>query len=238
MFLSAAALAVVIACMLAELALSRRNERLLVARGAVEPPDPVYNIMRWAYPGTFVAMAAEGAIVGRELDALALIGVTVLAAAKLLKFWAIATLGTRWTYRVLVIPGAPRITSGPYRWMRHPNYAGVIGELLGMGVLMAARLTGPISLLFFSLLLRRRILAEERALGVRGIYWLHHDSRRSRALRAENADHSPRNRDQRPAADCRGGPRADSSLVRARRGPPRPQRRALQRGRTAARRSN
>jgi methyltransferase len=170
MFLSAAALAVVIACMLAELALSRRNERLLVARGAVQPPDPVYNIMRWAYPGTFVAMAAEGAIVGRELDALALIGVTVLAAAKLLKFWAIATLGTRWTYRVLVIPGAPRITSGPYRWMRHPNYAGVVGELLGMALMMAARLTGPISLLFFSWLLYRRIRAEERALGMRGIY--------------------------------------------------------------------
>jgi methyltransferase len=170
MLLSTAALAVVIACMLAELAVSRRNERLLFARGAVEPPDPVYRIMRWAYPGTFVAMAAEGAIAGREPDTLALTGVTVLAAAKVLKFWAIATLGTRWTYRVLVIPGVPRITSGPYRWMRHPNYVGVIGELLGMALMTAARLTGPVSLLFFSWLLYRRIQAEERALGMRGIY--------------------------------------------------------------------
>jgi methyltransferase len=170
MFLSAAALAVVIASMLAELAVSRRNERLLVTRGAVEPVDPVYGIMRWAYPGTFVAMAAEGAIAGRELDAVAWIGVAVFAAAKVLKFWAIATLGTRWTYRVLVIPGAPRITSGPYQWMNHPNYAGVVGELVGMALMMAARVTGPPSLLFFSWLLHRRIQAEERALGMRGIY--------------------------------------------------------------------
>ena len=170
MSVSIAALAVIIAFMLGELALSRRNERILIARGAVEPPDPVYRTMRWAYPGAFVAMAVEGAVFGPSAGAVALAGVLIIAAAKLLKFWAIATLGERWTYRVLVVPGAPLVSSGPYRWMRHPNYAGVIGELLGMGVLMAARLTGPISLLFFSLLLRRRILAEERALGVRGIY--------------------------------------------------------------------
>jgi methyltransferase len=100
----------------------------------------------------------------------ALVGILIIAAAKLLKGWAIATLGVRWSYRVLVIPGAPLVSSGPYRWMRHPNYVGVVGELLGMAVLMAARVTGPVSLLFFSWLLHRRILAEERALGVRGIY--------------------------------------------------------------------
>ena len=169
MVLSVTALAVIIAVMLGELALSRRNERILIARGAVEPHDPVYGTMRWAYPGAFVAMALEGAVVGTAAGAVALTGVLIIAAAKLLKTWAIATLGARWTYRVLVIPGAPLVSSGPYRWMRHPNYVGVIGELLGMAVLMAARITGPVSLVFFSWLLRRRILAEERALG-RGIY--------------------------------------------------------------------
>ena len=170
MFVSITALAVIIAFMLGELALSRRNERILIARGAVEPPDPVYRTMRWAYPGAFVAMAVEGAVIGPAAGAMALTGVLIIAVAKLLKFWAIATLGVRWTYRVLVLPGAPLVSSGPYRWMRHPNYVGVVGELLGMAVLMAARLTGPVSLVFFSWLLRKRIQAEERALGVRGIY--------------------------------------------------------------------
>jgi isoprenylcysteine carboxyl methyltransferase (ICMT) family protein YpbQ len=51
--------------------------------------------------------------------------------------------------------------------MRHPNYVGVIGELLGMAMMMGARLTGPLALLAFGELLRRRIAAEERALGLR-----------------------------------------------------------------------
>ena len=170
MSVSITALVVIIAVMLGELALSRRNERILIARGAVAPPDPVYRTMRWAYPGAFVAMALEGAVVGPAPGLVALVGILIIAAAKLLKGWAIATLGVRWSYRVLVIPGAPLVSSGPYRWMRHPNYVGVVGELLGMAVLMAARVTGPVSLLFFSWLLHRRILAEERALGVRGIY--------------------------------------------------------------------
>jgi methyltransferase len=170
MLLSVVALAVIIAFMLGELALSLRNERVLIARGAIEPADPVYGTMRWAYPGVFVAMALEGFMVGPATGMSALAGVLAIAAAKLLKIWAIATLGGRWTYRVLVIPGAPLVSSGPYRWFRHPNYVGVIGELVGMAVLMGAQLTGPVSLLFFSWLLRRRILAEERALGLRGIY--------------------------------------------------------------------
>ena len=170
MSVSITALVVIIAVMLGELALSRRNERILIERGAVAPPDPVYRTMRWAYPGAFVAMALEGAVVGPAPGMVALAGILIIAAAKLLKGWAIATLGVRWSYRVLVIPGAPLVSSGPYQWMRHPNYVGVLGELLGMAVLMAARVTGPVSLLFFSWLLHRRILAEERALGVRGIY--------------------------------------------------------------------
>ena len=155
--------------MLGELAWSRRNERLLFARGAVTPPDPVYATMRWAYPGVFVAMAVEGAFARRDAEALALAGVAVFALGKALKVWAIAALGTRWTYRVLVLPGAPLVTRGPYRFLRHPNYAGVLGELAGMAMMTAALYSGPAGALFFAWLLRRRIAAEEVALaGARG----------------------------------------------------------------------
>ena len=50
---------------------------------------------------------------------------------KALKWWAILTLGPSWTFRVIVVPGAPLIASGPYRFVRHPNYVGVVGELIG-----------------------------------------------------------------------------------------------------------
>jgi methyltransferase len=156
-----AALSVVVAFMLLELAISRRNERILLAQGAVRVPDPVYRLMQIGYPVVFVAMALEG---WTHMGGLAPMGAAVFAAAKLFKFWAIATLGYRWTYTVLVLPGAPLVTSGPYVFMRHPNYAGVIGEIVGMALMMTAVITGLASLVFFGVLLLIRIRAEERAL--------------------------------------------------------------------------
>jgi methyltransferase len=161
-----AALVIVLVLMLVELRISRANEQRLLERGAVQPPDPVYSSMRLAYPGTFVAMAIEGAVSGSVDRWLVVAGVLILAGGKLLKAWAIRTLGDRWTYRVFVVPGAPLATGGPYRWLRHPNYVGVVGELLGFALLVGARLTGPIALVVFGELLRRRIRAEEQALGL------------------------------------------------------------------------
>ena len=162
------ALGVVLVLMLAELRVSTRHERALLARGAVTPPDPVYRTMRWAYPAAFAGMAAEGvmweALSRPAPPILVLIGVLVFAVSKLFKVWAIATLGVRWTYKVLVLPGEPLVTSGPYRLIRHPNYVGVVGELIGMALVTGARVAGPVGVLLFSWLLAKRIRAEEEAL--------------------------------------------------------------------------
>lgn len=160
-----ASLVAVLLVMLAELRLTRRNEARLRVLGAWEPSDDVYRTMRWAYPAAFVLMAAEGAVIGPEPGAMTLAGVAVLAASKLLKAWAIASLGFRWTFRVLVVPGAPLVTHGPYAFARHPNYIAVVGELAGMALLVGARMTGPLAVVLFSLLIRRRIHVENRALG-------------------------------------------------------------------------
>jgi methyltransferase len=161
-----AALAIVVVFMLAELRVSQENERQLRALGAIEPHDPVYATMRWAYPGVFVAMALEGAIVGQTLRSAVLAGAALFAVAKLLKYWAIGSLGQRWTYRVFVLPNAPLVTAGPYRWIRHPNYVAVVGELVAMALVTGARVMGPVGLLCFGLLMVLRIRAEERALGI------------------------------------------------------------------------
>ena len=92
---------------------------------------------------------------------------TLFLASKALKTWAVVSLGRRWTYKVLVLPGAPLVTHGPYAFLRHPNYVAVLGELVGMALTMGAVLTGPAATAFFGWLLWRRILAEERALGMR-----------------------------------------------------------------------
>ena len=158
------ALAVVVLTMLVELRISTRHERALLPRGATAPPDPVYRTMKWAYPAVFVAMAVEAILLGSAPRPILVAGIAVFLAAKAFKFWAIATLGERWTYKVLVLPGVPLVTGGPYRLVRHPNYVGVVGELLGMALVTGARVTGPLGIVFFSWLLVRRIRAEDRAL--------------------------------------------------------------------------
>ena len=87
-----------------------------------------------------------------------------MGAAKALKWWAMASLGTRWTFRVLVVPDAPLVSTGPYAVLRHPNYVAVVGELLSMALLVGAVISGPIAVLLFGLLLRQRIRLEDRAL--------------------------------------------------------------------------
>ena len=159
-------LVIVFVIMLVELRISLAHERELFRAGAIEAPDPVYATMRWAYPGTFVAMALEGLVTASPPGLLTVAGAVVFIAGKALKAWAIASLGTRWTYRVLVIPNAPLVARGPYRFLRHPNYVGVVGELVGMAMLVQAPVTGVLSVMGFGYLLRLRIRAEEQALGL------------------------------------------------------------------------
>jgi methyltransferase len=110
-------------------------------------------------------MALEGAWRGPAPRTALLTGLVVFGLAKALKLWAITTLGERWSFRVLVLPGRSLITTGPYRWMRHPNYLAVIGEILGVALIVWALVTGPLAVFGFGALLRSRIAIEERALG-------------------------------------------------------------------------
>ncbi len=156
----------VLLLMLVELQLSYFNERALRARGAVEPPDDPYRLMRLAYPGAFVAMGLEGATHALNRDAL-LAGLVLLGGAKLLKFWVMTTLRDRWTFKVLVPKDAPLVTAGPYRFVNHPNYVAVILELVAVALALSAPVTGLASVLLFVWILRRRMAVEDRALGRR-----------------------------------------------------------------------
>src|SRR5262245_58554632 len=117
--------------MLSEAVLARRNERRLLARGGVEPAGDVYRFMQIAYPASFLAMIVEGTMRGASSGTLFTAGAALFCAAKALKYWAIGSLGPAWTFRVIVVPGGPLVSSGPYRYVRHPNYLAVVGELVG-----------------------------------------------------------------------------------------------------------
>ena len=152
--------------MLVEARWSARHEVSLRRRGAIEAPDDVYRTMRWAYPACFVAMAAEGTRGGVLGTPWWLVGAATFLGAKALKYWAVSALGERWSFRVLVLPGVPPVTSGPYRFVRHPNYVAVVGELVGMALLTGAIATGPMATIGFGMLLLRRIRVEEEMLRI------------------------------------------------------------------------
>ena len=171
----ALAFAFITGLMLAEARLSRRHTLDLQRRGAVVPPGDPYVLIAVTYPLAFIAMAAEGLWRaaarddrGWHLDVQArawfAAGLLLFAAAKMLKYWAIRHLGPRWTFRVVQIPGAPLVGTGPYRYLRHPNYVAVVAELAGTAMMMEARVAGPIAIGVFGAVLWARIRFEDRVL--------------------------------------------------------------------------
>ena len=155
---------VVFASMLVEARRAAANERAQLARGGIEPPDDVYRVMQFVYPAAFLAMFAEGFARGVAPTPLTIAGAAIFTAAKALKWWAILSLGPFWTFRVIVVPGAALVARGPYRWLRHPNYAGVLGELAGVAAMAGAPVSGVVATGLFAALLVKRIAVEERAI--------------------------------------------------------------------------
>ena len=156
---------IVVSCtMLAEAHRAASNERAQRARGGIEPADDVYQLMQVAYPAAFLAMIAEGFFRGGPSSPVLTAGVLLFLAAKALKWWAILTLGPSWTFRVIVVPGASLVATGPYRYLRHPNYVAVLGELVSVALMTGALVTGPLGTAGFGVLMLKRISVEERAL--------------------------------------------------------------------------
>ena len=124
MTLAAAVLALVTIERLCELALSRRNATCLAAAGAVEHGREHYP----AIVALHVAWLAGLWLLARDRPVdLAWLGVYL--AFEALRAWVMATLGRRWTTRIIVLPGAPLVRSGPYRFLAHPNYVVVTAEV-------------------------------------------------------------------------------------------------------------
>ncbi len=95
---------------------------------------------------------------------IAVFAVFFLGVALVLRWWTLATLGDRWTTRVLVVPGEELVSSGPYRWLRHPNYLVVVMEIVAIPMIHCAWLTALVFSIANLVLLRERIRVEEGAL--------------------------------------------------------------------------
>jgi methyltransferase len=150
---------------LAELVVSTRNAAWSLRRGGLETGQGHYPVMVVLHTGLLVGMLAE-AWLRRPEVAPALAGsMLVLAlASQGLRWWCITTLGPRWNTRVIVVPGLPLVTSGPYRFFSHPNYVAVVVEGVALPLMHAAWVTAVVFTLANSALLRVRLRAENHAL--------------------------------------------------------------------------
>jgi methyltransferase len=149
-----------------ELLLSGRNARRLRRRGAIEAGRGHYPAMVAFHAALLAACAAEPALLPGPWPPWAAWGAAAgVLAAQGLRWWAVASLRERWTTRVLVLPGAPPVRSGPYRWLRHPNYLAVAAEVACLPLATGAWRTALAAAALDAWLLRVRIRAEERALG-------------------------------------------------------------------------
>jgi len=123
-------LLLVVAERLYELRLSNRHARALLARGAVELGAGHYPVMVALHTGLLLACLLEPWLAARTFQLwLGVPALLLVLGAQGLRYWAIRTLGERWNTRIIVLPGAPLVTTGPYRFTPHPNYWVVAGEI-------------------------------------------------------------------------------------------------------------
>jgi methyltransferase len=145
---------------LGELGLARRNTKILMACGGIEVGAEHYPLIVAVHAAWLIALWIFGR--DQEVNLLALARFVVLQGVRV---WILAALGERWTTRIIVLPGAKLVAAGPYRYLSHPNYAVVAGEI----AVLPLALHLPVVALLFTVLnavvLTIRIRAETRALG-------------------------------------------------------------------------
>jgi methyltransferase len=151
---------------LVELIVANRNARWAFAHGAKEFGRNHYPVMVTLHSALLLGCVVEVGVLHRPfLPWLGWPMLAVVALSQALRWWCVTTLGRRWNTRVIVVPHAPLIRRGPYRWLHHPNYVAVMAEGLALPLVHTAWLTAIGFTLANALLLTVRIQAENTELG-------------------------------------------------------------------------
>jgi methyltransferase len=149
-----------------ELVVSKRNARWAFAHGGKEFGRSHYPVMVVIHAALLVGCVVEVWALHRPF--LPWLGWPMLAVAvlaQILRWWCITTLGPRWNTLVIVLPDAPLVRRGPYRWLHHPNYIAVVAEGIALPLIHTAWLTAVCFTVANALLLTVRLRVENAALG-------------------------------------------------------------------------
>jgi len=148
-----------------ELQISRWHQREMVAQGASKVIDPVFRPMVLLHTGVLVGAGAEVIFLRRPFyPLLASVCFAIFLAANVIRWWVIRTLGDHWNVQVMNSTNMGVITTGPFRYVRHPNYAAVFVEMLVLPLIHCAWITAGVGSAAHLLILSRRIHTEEQVL--------------------------------------------------------------------------
>jgi methyltransferase len=148
---------------LAELAISQRNLAWSKVRGGREYGSGHYPAVVALHAGLLVGCVVEAAH-RPFVPALGWTMFVLVLLSQALRWWCIVTLGPRWNTRVIVVPGLPLVTAGPYRWFKHPNYVAVVVEGFALPLVHTAWITALTFTVLNAALLTVRIRCENAAL--------------------------------------------------------------------------
>jgi methyltransferase len=164
-YLYLALLAAVGLLRLVELRISRRHQERMLTQGAVRVSEPHFKWMVIVHTGVLIGAALEVVVLRRPfLPFLAAIMFFLFLASNLMRFWVVRTLGNLWSVQVMDSTRIGVVTTGPFRFVRHPNYTGVILEMISLPLIHTAWITAIGTSLAHSFALSMRIRAEERVL--------------------------------------------------------------------------
>jgi methyltransferase len=151
---------------LIELVVSRRNANWSIAQGGKEFGQGHYPVMVSMHTLLLVSCVVEVATTHRPFIpwlGWPMVGLVVLSTV--VRWWCVAILGKHWNPRLIVIPGAPLVHRGPYRWLHHPNYTAVAVEVVALPLIHSAWVTAIVFTIANAVVLNVRIRAENVALG-------------------------------------------------------------------------
>jgi methyltransferase len=160
-----ALLLAVAAMRIVELRISKRHQQDMAARGAAKAKDPIFRWMATFHTLVLVGAAAEVVLLGRPfLPALAIPMTVLFVIANIVRWWVIRTLGEHWNVEVMDSTRLGVITTGPFRYVRHPNYAAVFVEMIALPLIHTAWITALVGAVAHVFILSGRLAAEEHVL--------------------------------------------------------------------------
>jgi methyltransferase len=149
---------------LTELVIARRNERWMIAKGAVEFGASHYPIMVLLHSAFILTVIFEVSYFHRELSRFWFLLLVGFVFTQAMRVWALRSLGPYWNTKIIVLPGAEVVKKGPYKYIKHPNYVIVSLEIILIPLIFSAYTTAALFTILNILILSIRIPAEEKAL--------------------------------------------------------------------------